>query len=52
MNIQELIIKIRKEFDAGLARKTGWGKNEVMILFDSIIAKVVLEELNNRMEAD
>lgn len=52
MNIQEFIMKIREEFDAGLARKTGWGKNEVMILFDSVIAKVSLEELKNRMEAE
>ena len=43
------IVKIRNEFEAAISKKTGWGKNEIMIQLDAAIAKVCLEALQEHI---
>jgi hypothetical protein len=49
MKVDELIMKIRNEFEAAISKKTGWEKNEIMIQLDAAIAKVSLEALRNNI---
>lgn len=42
MTVDELIMKIRKEFETAISKKTGWGKNEILKELDLAIAKSAL----------
>ena len=49
MKADELVMKIRNEFETSIEKKTGWGKNEIMIKLDAAIAKVCLEALREHI---
>lgn len=49
MEVDELVKKIRSEFESAISQKTGWGKNEIMIQFDAAITKVSLEALREHI---
>ena len=52
MSIQEFITKVRKEFDLMIAQKTGWGKNEIMQVFDHAFLRISFNELSKEREND
>ncbi|MHA1989191.1 MAG: hypothetical protein ACW98D_21415 [Promethearchaeota archaeon] len=39
--MQEIIFEIKTQFEAKLQAKTGWGKNEIKSLLDSVIIEVL-----------
>ena len=43
LRAEDVIKEVRKEFEARLERKTGWGKNEVMQEFDQAISVAILK---------
>ena len=45
MKTKELIFEIKKRFELALQAKTGWGKNEIMTLYDNIVIEVLSEQL-------
>jgi hypothetical protein len=52
LKADELVMKIRSEFESAISKKTGWGRNEIMIQLDAAIAKVSLEALRNNITDD
>jgi len=45
MNTQEFITKVREEFETKISQKTGWGKNEIMQVFDHAFLRISLNML-------
>lgn len=45
MTTKELLFEIKKRFELALQAKTGWGKNDVMTLYDSVVIEVLSEQL-------
>ena len=43
--MKNLIIEIQEQFNAALQAKTGWGRNEVIALFNNITIKVLSNDL-------
>jgi hypothetical protein len=43
---KELIIKIEEIFKNKLQKKTGWGRNEIIILYKESVAQAALEILD------
>lgn len=48
MNKKELLQEIRKRFNAKLQAKTGWGKNDVIEAYDSIVLGVLLDSIDEK----
>lgn len=42
---KELLAKIKAKFEARLQEKTGWGRNEIMIVYNDCITEALLEML-------
>ena len=42
---KELLAKIKSKFEARLQEKTGWGRNEVMTIYNDCVTEVLLEML-------
>jgi len=42
---EQIVLAIRKNFVKRLARKTGWGRNEVLAQLDTAIREEALREL-------
>lgn len=42
---KELLAKIKIKFEARLQEKTGWGRNEVMAIYNDCVTEVLLEML-------
>ena len=42
---KQLLKRIRELFEEKVSRKTGWGKNELMIEFDKAIIEALVELL-------
>jgi hypothetical protein len=40
---KKLIALIRAKFQAKLAEKTGWGKNDVMVAYDHCVTEALIE---------
>lgn len=45
MTPKEIIFEIKKRFELALQSKTGWGKNEIITLYDNIVIEVLSEQL-------
>ena len=45
MNTKEIIFEIKKRFEIALQTKTGWGKKEIISLYDNIVIEVLTEQL-------
>ncbi len=45
MTTKEIIMEIKSRFKLALESKTGWGKNEIMALYDNIVIEVLSEQL-------
>ena len=45
MKTKEIIFEIKTRFEKALQAKTGWGKNEIMVLYDNIVIEVLSEQL-------
>jgi len=41
----QIVEEIKKEFFLALQAKTGWGRNDLMKLYDSIVLKIVMKYL-------
>lgn len=39
--MQNIIFEIKDSFEKALASKTGWGKNEIIKLYDKVIIEVL-----------
>jgi hypothetical protein len=48
---QELLRIFREKFNAEMQTKTGWGKNDVMAVFDRTSADAAVECLDNQADA-
>jgi hypothetical protein len=48
--MKQIMDEIQKRFAEALEVKTGWGKNEVLELYNSIASEVYLENLSLLME--
>ena len=48
--MKQIMDEIQKRFAEALEVKTGWGKNEVLELYNSIASAVYLENLSLLME--
>lgn len=42
---KKILEEIRTKFEAALQAKTGWGKNEVMCLYNAIIIDVLADNI-------
>ncbi len=40
---KELLAKIKARFEARLQEKTGWGRNEIMVIYNECVTEVLLE---------
>jgi len=47
---EKLVKLIREEFEKAISQKTGWGKNEIMKVFDQALATAALRLLDERKE--
>ena len=45
MTHKEIIFEIKKRFELALEAKTGWGKNDVKILYDQVVIDVLSEQI-------
>lgn len=45
MKTKEIIFEIKKRFEEALQSKTGWGKNEIIALYDNIVIEVLSENI-------
>ena len=45
MDVDELVMEIRKNFEEAISAKTGWGKNEILKQLDIAIARAALKGL-------
>lgn len=43
---KKLIDLIRSKFQARLAEKTGWGRNDVMTAYDQCVTEAIIEMLD------
>ena len=46
MNQKELISQIEKRFFDRLQTKTGWGKNEIILIYKNVVNEILLEVLD------
>ena len=42
----DILRKIREAYRVALEAKTGWGKNDVLQLYDKIVSEVLAKELD------
>ena len=42
---KELLAKIKAKFEARLQEKTGWGRNEIMAIYNDCVTEALLEML-------
>lgn len=49
---KELLLKIETIFTNKLQRKTGWGRNEVLILFKEAMNEAILDMVDSIPEAN
>ena len=50
MTVDELVMKIRDNFEQAISAKTGWGKNEILKQLDLAIANAALGELKHHIK--
>jgi len=43
---KEIIFEIKSRFETALEAKTGWGKNEIKLLYDKIVIEVLSEYID------
>jgi len=45
MNTKKIVFEIKKRFEEALQAKTGWGKNDIIKLYDNIVIEVLTEQI-------
>ena len=50
--MKEFVTKFRKNFEAKLKEKTGWGRNEVLAAFDMACVETCIETLDKNQSND
>lgn len=48
MNTQQVVGAIQQKFNAALQSKTGWGRNELVLLHSNIIVEVLAQAIDER----
>jgi hypothetical protein len=48
--MENIVIKIKQEFEKALESKTGWGKNEIKTIYSDIVIQCLSEYANNNSQ--